>query len=262
MSKQRPGEIVHLAWYCVTNEKEIKDSNPGHLMTKAMLSALLLNHHVVPPRGSKDVRPDSSVWASSPGAHNILSIKTLSINHVFKFYWLKTYTWTKVSVNSVTLLNDSTLYSPSTFIWKVVVHINVKPRIYSLKTSLTELGISRPFEIFSWPSHSRWKLSVLVPWVADDKDRITCAKDVLRVISMKVKWNIGRSRQGVPAHHGASLDREIKKEGLDRKSLRLKCSVGQLKERPYAKPAHERKPLTGPTPGPSHAQSLAGCSLV
>lgn len=49
---------------------------------------------------------------------------------------------------------------------------------------------------------------------------------------MKVKWNIGRSRQGVPSHHGASLEREIEKEGLDRKSLRLKCSLGQMKERP------------------------------
>ena len=168
----------------------------------------------------------------------------------------------KVAVNSVTLLNDSTLYSPSTFIWEVVVHRNVKPRIYSLKTSLIEPGISRPFEIFPWPSHSSWKLSVLVLWAADDKERITCAKDVLGVFSLKGKWNVDRRRQGVPSHHGASPGKEIEKQALDRKSLRLKCRPGQLRGGPEPNLPMRGSPSLGQHQDPSHAHSLAGCSLV
>ena len=58
ISKQGLGEIVHLAWDYVTSEKEIKDSNQGHLMTEATLSALLLSHHAVLSHGSEDVRTD------------------------------------------------------------------------------------------------------------------------------------------------------------------------------------------------------------
>ena len=68
---------------------------------------------------------------------------------------------------------------------------------------------------------------------------------------MKVKWDVGKSRQGELSHHNAGPGKEIGKEGLDRKSLRLH-SVQSLpadgESLSQICPLEEAP--TGPAPGP------------
>jgi hypothetical protein len=52
-----------------------------------------------------------------------------------------------MDVYTMMLLNDSALYLPAIFIWKVAMHMQMRPRIYRYR--LPNMRVSEPFDLFS-----------------------------------------------------------------------------------------------------------------